>query len=266
MMSAFTPNIITKRFSRCLRQLRATGKVKSSRQFALAVDYLPQSLGEILKGRRDAPLELLRKAVDVFGFNPHYLFTGDGHMLLGFPEMRSAAIAHVPAALHRKYAQRFADPHFVGDLPRFQFTHVAEQDALRSFELADRSLEPDLLQGEHVIGTLCPPHRYSEDLPSASWLIVVANDRIRAGKLNRLTDDHLILEVSGQTRASMEKNIILDEIAEVWKLQYRTGAIRAFHENLGPDIQYLRDMVQQQALHLNQMQEKIDLLVAHHNK
>ena len=32
---------------------REEKRIKSSRQFALSLDYLPQSLSEILKGRRD---------------------------------------------------------------------------------------------------------------------------------------------------------------------------------------------------------------------
>jgi len=52
--------------------------VRSSRQFALSLDYLPQSLSEILKGRRDVTLELLRKGVEKYAMNPVYLLTGNG--------------------------------------------------------------------------------------------------------------------------------------------------------------------------------------------
>ena len=55
-------NIVTQRFVKCLKQLKTDGVVRSMRQYALSVDYLPQSLSEILKERRDVTIELLRKS------------------------------------------------------------------------------------------------------------------------------------------------------------------------------------------------------------
>jgi len=50
-------NIVTKRFIKCHDKIREDNRVRSSRQFALSLDYLPQSLSEILKGRRDVTIE-----------------------------------------------------------------------------------------------------------------------------------------------------------------------------------------------------------------
>jgi len=58
-------NIVTERFIKCHNLLKEENRIRSSRQFALSLDYLPQSLSEILRGRRDVTIELLRKAVDV---------------------------------------------------------------------------------------------------------------------------------------------------------------------------------------------------------
>src|SRR5690606_26382219 len=73
-------NLVTTRFKACHDRLKEDGKVRSSRQFALQLDYLPQSLSEILKGRRDVTIELLRKAVEVFDMNPVFLLSGEGPM------------------------------------------------------------------------------------------------------------------------------------------------------------------------------------------
>ena len=59
-------SIVTQRFIKCHNKLREENRIRSSRQFALSLEYLPQSLSEILKGRRDVTIELLRKAVEKY--------------------------------------------------------------------------------------------------------------------------------------------------------------------------------------------------------
>lgn len=75
-------NVVTRRFVACHNYLKKEKKIKSSRQFALSLDYLPQSLSEILKGRRDVTIEILRKGVEIYGMNPHFLLTGEGSLFL----------------------------------------------------------------------------------------------------------------------------------------------------------------------------------------
>ena len=70
-------NVVTQRFIKCHDKLREEKRIKSSRQFALSLEYLPQSLSEILKGRRDVTIELLRKSVERYQINPVYIYTGD---------------------------------------------------------------------------------------------------------------------------------------------------------------------------------------------
>jgi hypothetical protein len=73
-------NVVTQRFTRCVKQLRENKTIKSSRQFALELDCLPQTLSEILNNRRDATIEVIRRAVERHHFNPVYLFTGEGDL------------------------------------------------------------------------------------------------------------------------------------------------------------------------------------------
>jgi len=55
---------VTVRFVECYEYLKAQGIVKSARQFALSLDTYPQSLNEILKGRREVSLCVLRRTVE----------------------------------------------------------------------------------------------------------------------------------------------------------------------------------------------------------
>ena len=121
-------NIVTQRFVKCHNYLKDARIVKSSRQFALDLDYLPQSLSEILNGRRDVTIELLRKAIEVFHFNPAFIFTGEGEMLhqqqipKSYQQLSEEQIIHVPIPAQAQYAAQCllekAEQHpFMSNLP-----------------------------------------------------------------------------------------------------------------------------------------------------
>ena len=75
-------NTVTKRFLDCFEQLKRTNKVRSGRHFAVSLDYLPQSFSEIVNGRREVTVELLRKATEQYCLNPAYLLMGQEPMIL----------------------------------------------------------------------------------------------------------------------------------------------------------------------------------------
>jgi transcriptional regulator with XRE-family HTH domain len=75
-------NVVTQRFVKCVKRLREKETIKSSRQFAQEVDCLPQTLSEILNGRRDATIEVIRRSVERHLFNPVFLFTGEGPLFM----------------------------------------------------------------------------------------------------------------------------------------------------------------------------------------
>ena len=111
-------NVVTDRFVKCHDFLKEKGIIKSTRQFAQSLNYAPQSMSEILKKRRDIPIEILRKAVELFDLNPNYLFSGEGEFLaeLSKPELKTLAvvtdneqnekIVHIPLPCSGRICQR----------------------------------------------------------------------------------------------------------------------------------------------------------------
>lgn len=89
-------NTVTKRFLDCFEQLKRTHKVRSGRHFAVSLDYLPQSFSEIVNGRREVTVELLRKATEQYCLNPAYLLMGQEPMILPAipPAAYNGAIPH----------------------------------------------------------------------------------------------------------------------------------------------------------------------------
>lgn len=81
-MANFSQNTVTYAFIKAFNLLKEYGFFATNKEFAESIDYLPQSLGEILKGRRDVTIEVIRKLVSEYPVSLDYLFTGEGNILL----------------------------------------------------------------------------------------------------------------------------------------------------------------------------------------
>lgn len=81
-MANFSQNTVTYAFIKAFDLLKEYGFFTTNKEFAESIDYLPQSLGEILKGRRDVTIEVIRKLVGEYPVSLDYLFTGEGNILL----------------------------------------------------------------------------------------------------------------------------------------------------------------------------------------
>ena len=128
-------------------------------------NYLPQSLSEIVKGRRDVTIEVLRKAVEVYDLNPVYLVTGKGNMFGGGDEDKNfrlltivtdsdedERIVHVPVPAQAGYASEMMDPSFISELPTFTLPDYRYKSGThRSFDVSGDSMEPTLFEGDKVI-------------------------------------------------------------------------------------------------------------------
>ena len=120
-------NIVTKRFISCHDELKEKGIIRSSRQFALNLDYLPQSLNEILKGNREVTVDLLRKAIEVYQINPDYLFLGTGGKFKNADFDQGTdnivhnrnTIKYVPVSAQAGYVDQFHEIVFENELKSF---------------------------------------------------------------------------------------------------------------------------------------------------
>ena len=81
-MADFSQNVVTHAFIEAFNLLKEYGFFTTNKEFAESIDYLPQSLGEILKGRRDVTIEVIRKLVSEYPVSLDFLFTGKGNILL----------------------------------------------------------------------------------------------------------------------------------------------------------------------------------------
>ncbi|MEO1437994.1 MAG: S24 family peptidase, partial [Bacteroidota bacterium] len=194
-------SIVTQRFIKCHDKLREEGRVKSSRQFALSLEYLPQSLSEILKGRRDVTIELLRKAVETYKINPVYVYTGEGPMFMSEEDHKSfrvltivtnaqedERIVHVPVPAQAGYASEETDPTFIQDLPTYSLPdYKYKVGTHRSFDVAGDSMEPTLFEGDKVVCSYLEPTLWETSIKdNYVYVIVTRGDVLVKRVTNKL--------------------------------------------------------------------------------
>ena len=239
-------NIVTQRFIKCHDKLREENRVRSSRQFALALDYLPQSLSEILKGRRDVTIELLRKSVEVFKINPVYIYTGEGPMFMtdedhkGFRVLTIVTnsvdderIVHVPVPAQAGYAGEIPDPAFVQELPTFSLPdYKYKVGTHRSFDVAGDSMEPTMFEGDKVVCSFIEPTLWESSLKdNYVYVFVTRGDVIIKRITNFIKQDKEILLISDNEFYEPYRMSIGD-IREIWYVRARISPFLPSPQNI----------------------------------
>lgn len=215
--------------------MREENRVRSSRQFAVTLDYLPQSLSEIIKGRRDVTIELIRKAVEVYQINPAYLFTGDGPMFMTDEDQKNLRvltivtntqnderIVHVPVPAQLGYAVEWTNPNFIKDLPTFTLPEYKYKVGThRSFDVAGDSMEPTLFEGDKVVCSYLEPALWESALKDNYVYVLVTRAEVLVRRvLNRLRD-HKMLELVSDNNYYQPHRVLLGDVREIWSVRAR---------------------------------------------
>ena len=258
-------NIVTQRFIKCHDKLREESRVRSSRQFAMSLSYLPQSLSEILKGRRDVTIELLRKSVEVYKINPVYIYTGEGPMFMSEEDHKSfrvltivtdshddERIVHVPVPAQAGYAGEMTDPTFIQDLPTFTLPdYKYKVGTHRAFDVAGDSMEPTLFEGDKVICSYLEPTLWENSLKdNYVYVIVTRGDVVVKRVQNRLKEEKLI-ELRSDNDYYEPYTVNIGDIREVWYVRAKISPFLPSPHNINnllrSEIRELKNTINNQS-------------------
>ncbi|MEQ8703463.1 MAG: S24 family peptidase [Phaeodactylibacter sp.] len=272
-------NIVTQRFVKCHDKLKAENQVRSSRQFALSLDYLPQSLSEILKGRRDVTIELLRKAVELYKINPVYIYTGEGPMFMSEEGDNSfrvltivtsaneeERIVHVPVPAQAGYAADMTDPVFIQELPHFTLPdYKYKVGTHRSFDVSGDSMEPTLFEGDKVICSYLEPTLWESGIKdNYVYVIVTRGDVVVKRVFNHLREKHF-LELHSDNNFYEPYQLNLGDIREVWYVRAKISPFLPSPQNieryLHDEMKELKQTVQHQSQLITNLNETLQRLV-----
>lgn len=272
-------SIVTQRFIKCHDKLREDNRVRSSRQFAMSLDYLPQSLSEILKGRRDVTIELLRKAVEQYKVNPVYIMTGEGPMFMSEEDHKSfrvltivtnvqedERIVHVPVPAQAGYAGEMADPTFVQDLPTFTLPdYKYKVGTHRSFDVAGDSMEPTLFEGDKVICSYLEPTLWETSIKdNYVYVIVTRGDVVVKRVINRMKEDKQFDLISDNN--FYEKYTVgVGDIREIWYVRAKISPFLPSPQNiknyLHDEVRELKQTISQQSRLISNLNTSLQQLL-----
>ncbi len=271
-------NVVSQRFLQCLTHLLDQKIVRSCRQFALQLGYVPQSLNEIKKGNRDVTIELCRKAIETFNINPSYLFTGEGDL---FTYMNGDAdsdtscndipllkeeIVYVPVAAQAGYGDNIQDPVMLGNfetftLPNFRYQHNSH----RCFDVAGDSMEPTLYSGDKIVCSHLEQENWIHGLKDNLVYVVITNcDVVVKRVLNRIKEAGRV-ELYSDNSYYEAYRLPVEEVKEVWVVKTKISPFmpspknirNALHEEVGD----LKRIIRQQSDSLQGLNNTIEMML-----
>jgi hypothetical protein len=272
-------SVITQRFIKCHNKLRENKTVKSSRQFAVEIDYLPQSLSEILKGRRDVTIEVLRKTVEMYKINPIYLFTGEGDMFLTENSKKSLhvltvmtdtsdeeRIVHVPVPAQTSYASELTNPKFIQNLPSFTLPdYKYKVGTHRSFDAAGDSMEPTLFEGDKIVCSYIEPALWESGMKDGYVYVIVTQDDIVIRRVNNKLKTNKLIEVNSDNKFYEPYQIPLSMIREIWYVRAKISpflpAPNRIQHLFYDDMNSLKNTVTEQSRLIENLNQTIQKLV-----
>lgn len=271
-------NVVSQRFIKCHNKIREEKRVRSSRQFALSLDYLPQSLSEILKGRRDVTIELLRKAVAKYKMNPVYIMTGDGPMFMTEESNQNfrvlttiqtpsedELIVHVPLPAQAVYSAELGDPAFVQDLPTYSLPdYKYKVGTHRSFDVPGDAMEPTLFEGDKVICSFLEPTLWESGIKDNYAYVIVTRSDVVVRRVRNLIDESKELALVPDNTFYQPYRVSLADLREIWYVRARITPFLPSPQNIQryvhDEMKGLKETIDKQSKMINRLSAAIDRL------
>jgi hypothetical protein len=239
-------NDITKRFIECYRELKELNAIKSDRQFCLNLSYSPQSWLKILKGERDVTLDLLKKATEVYEFNPEFLISGHGERLRNREaseefqahEEINKTIVHVPVTAKAGYADQLNDPVFARDLMFYSLPmDYYRHGNFRSFEVEGDSMDPVLNSGEIVVCTkLEDQSLWQHNIKTGYVYVVITKNDIVVKRVINLLKAEKTLQLVSDNTSYPDIIVQQEDIYEIWLVKMKISPFAHSRVNLRQEM------------------------------
>jgi hypothetical protein len=245
----------------------------------MQLEYLPQSLSEILKNRRDVTIELIRKAVEVYKMNPVYLFSGEGPQFMKEDDHKNfkvltivtdsqndERIVHVPIPAQAGYASESSDPTFVQELPTYTLPdYKYKVGTHRSFDVSGDSMEPTLFEGDKVVCSYLEPSLWESSLKdSYVYVLVTKGDVLVKRVQNKIRDEKCINLISDNPYYEPYEVKITD-VVEIWYVRAKISPFLPSPSNvknmIKGEMDDLRKTIQNQSKIIENLYKTIETLV-----
>lgn len=264
-------NVVTERFILALEHLQEQGMVNSVRQFALKIEAHPQSIHAIMKGKRDATVEMITQMVSLFNVNTNYLLRGYGDMIVApRNEDKVDNITYVPYAAHAGYADQFIDAQGYDESVKFSVPGYSDRGEHRCFDVKGDSMDPTLFHEDKIVCSKVARDNYYTSLRNGYVYVIITSQEILVKRVeNRLRTDGVLVLKSDNSHYD-PISISGNDIKEVWKVNMKISHFmpdpKHVRNSLHQEVNRLQDVIDSQQSSLDKMQRSLDTLLRRSGK
>ena len=266
-------SIISERFVQCLETIKGMNIVPSNRQFAIRLNFHPQSLNEILKKKRNVTVDLIKSAVEEFNLSPNYLYLGEGEMFNAVEEIKEedlksspkVGIPHVSDSMFNAYRHQLKDDAYLESLPKIAVPGIQNYQNYRCFDVSCDSMEPTLFHGDRVVCKFVPKEDWENAIRNNFVYVLVSKSDVLIRRIVNKIKDERLLVLNSDNGFFEANNVDIDQIEEIWQVSLKispfvpspTNQRNDFHS----DIDNMRDTINQQSTVIKTLNSTIEKLL-----
>jgi len=272
-------SVVTQRFIKCHDKLLSMNIVRSSRQFALSLEYLPQSLSEIVKGRRDVTIEVLRKAIDLYKLNASYLFSGDGEMFSNdslrqkdyvltvvTDNAQEEKIVHIPIPAQAGYGGQLMDPNFFLDLESYSLPEFNNsRGTFRSFSVSGDSMEPSLFEGDKIVCSFIERDQWHSSIKNGYVYVVITQNDVLVKRVSNSINTMSSITLISDNSFYEDRTLAVNDIVEVWYVKVKISPFMPSPSNVrngfGDEVDLLKTTIEDQSALIKDLSSTIQKLL-----
>jgi phage repressor protein C with HTH and peptisase S24 domain len=262
-------NSLSQRLYECISTLCTLNKVQSFRQFAQSIDYLPETLSDLLESNLEISHDVIRRTCKLYEINLNYIQTGKGDMFAtpaGKQDLRiltvvtdvhnEERIVHVPVPAQAGYVSELADPVFYSELPTYSLPDFRfSQGTHRSFDVSGDSMEPVMEDGDIVVCSYIEPNQWMHGIKDDHVYVIVTSTDIVVKRIKNLIKSRQCLQLISDNESYRPYMIPVENIREVWFVRMKISPFshaRPFNP--------LEDILNSQEKTITEQQEMIRFL------
>lgn len=272
-------SVVTHRFIKCHDRLLASNMVKSSRQFAMSLDYLPQSLSEIVKGRRDVTIELLRKAIERYKLNASFLFNGEGDMFsdeqskkkeyvltVVTDNAQEEKIVHVPIPAQAGYGGQLMDPNFFLELESYSLPEFNNsRGTFRSFSVSGDSMEPSLFEGDKIVCSHIEKDQWRSTVKNGYVYVIITHNDVLVKRVANNIDSDASIRLISDNSFYEDRIIVINDVIEIWYVKVKISPFMPSPSNMrngfGDEVDTLKSTIEDQSALIRELSATIQKLL-----
>ncbi|GLR16295.1 hypothetical protein GCM10007940_09100 [Portibacter lacus] len=230
----------------------------------MSLDYLPQSLSEIVKGRRDVTIEVLRKAIEVYDLNADYLFSGRGEMFANdhakkdyvltvvTDNAQEEKIVHIPIPAQAGYGGQLMDPSYFTDLETYSLPEFNNsRGTFRSFSVSGDSMEPTLFEGDKIVCSYIERDQWHSSVKNGYVYVVITQHDVLVKRIENNIAKRASVTLISDNSFYEDRVIAINDVLEIWYIKVKISPFMPSPSNVrngfSDDVELLRNTIDDQS-------------------